>query len=121
MDILIRDAKEKRERVLAEIDTLEKEIRDTNLMETIEKNYNILKNVLQQHQEYIKEKKMCKLRRNANDYDTEMERFRRGQKYNRSAQVTHTKELEGVREKGAESVNSKIGMTTRSVTRNTKN
>ncbi|KAJ1110886.1 hypothetical protein NDU88_008232 [Pleurodeles waltl] len=70
MDILIRDAKEKRERLLAEIDTLEKEIQDTNLKETIEKNDNILKNVLQQHQEYIKEKKTRKLRRDANDYDT---------------------------------------------------
>ncbi|KAJ1208888.1 hypothetical protein NDU88_004272 [Pleurodeles waltl] len=191
MDILICDAKEKRERLLAEIKTLEKEIRDTNLRETIEKNYDILKNVLQQHQEYIKDKKMRKLRRDAKDYDTcrvftfarkfdntntdnrgnrislpaahtvsnittsdtdlsscssntseeassslqeqrstthnkssfllEMERFRRGQKYNRLAQATHIKEPEGAREKGAEPVNNKIGMTTRSVTRNTKN
>ncbi|KAJ1128398.1 hypothetical protein NDU88_006777 [Pleurodeles waltl] len=70
MDILIRDAREKRERLLSDIEVLEKEIQDTNLKEVIEKNYNILKDVLQKHQEYIKEKKMCKLRRNANDYVT---------------------------------------------------
>ncbi|KAJ1113728.1 hypothetical protein NDU88_001970 [Pleurodeles waltl] len=68
MDILIRDAREKRERLLLDIETLEKEIQDTNLKEAIDKNYDILKNVLQQHQEYIKENKMRKLRRDANDY-----------------------------------------------------
>ncbi|KAJ1110568.1 hypothetical protein NDU88_007918 [Pleurodeles waltl] len=70
MDILIRDAKEKREQLLLDIETLEKEIQDTNLKEAIGKNYDILQNVLQQHQEYIKEKKMRKLRREANDYAT---------------------------------------------------
>ncbi|KAJ1097155.1 hypothetical protein NDU88_002282 [Pleurodeles waltl] len=70
MDILIRDAREKRERLLLDIEALEKEIQDTNLKEAIEKNYNILKDVLQKHQEYIKEKKMRKVRRDANDYIT---------------------------------------------------
>ncbi|KAJ1143015.1 hypothetical protein NDU88_009327 [Pleurodeles waltl] len=190
MDILIRDAKEKRGRLLLDIEILEKEIQDTNLKEAIERNYDILKNLLQQHQEYIKEKKMRKLRRDANDYaagrvftfahkfdnfnsdkrieraptpamhtitntttsDTdlsscssvtseeasssmqvqrnisqnkstfllEMERFRKGQKYNRVAQVTHTREPEGGRDKGADSANNKTGMTTRSAIRNTK-
>ncbi|KAJ1192916.1 hypothetical protein NDU88_002222 [Pleurodeles waltl] len=170
MDILIRDAREKRERLLLDIETLEKEIQDTNLKKAIGRNYDILKNVLQQHQEYIKEKKMRKLRRDANDYaaervftfahkfdninsdnrveraptlavhtissittsDTdlsscssvtseeaissmqeqrnishnkstfllEMERFRKGTKYNRLAQATHTREPEGGRDKG---------------------
>ncbi|KAJ1177892.1 hypothetical protein NDU88_003144 [Pleurodeles waltl] len=68
MDILIRDAREKRTRLLVDIETLEKEIQDTNLKDAIDKNYDILKNILQQHQEYIKEKKMRKLRRDANDY-----------------------------------------------------
>ncbi|KAJ1144285.1 hypothetical protein NDU88_010586 [Pleurodeles waltl] len=68
MDILIRDAKDKRERLLIEIEVLEKEIQDTNLKEAIGKNYNILRDVLQKHQEYIKEKKMHKLRHDANDY-----------------------------------------------------
>ncbi|KAJ1091750.1 hypothetical protein NDU88_004867 [Pleurodeles waltl] len=68
MDILIRDAKDKRERLLTDIKNLEKEIQDTNLTEAIDKNYNILSSVLQKHQEYIKEKKLHKLRRDANDY-----------------------------------------------------
>ncbi|KAJ1115636.1 hypothetical protein NDU88_003858 [Pleurodeles waltl] len=68
MDILIRDAKDKRERLLIDIKNLEKEIQDTNLIEAIDKNYNILSSVLQKHQEYIKEKKLHKLRRDANDY-----------------------------------------------------
>ncbi|KAJ1121828.1 hypothetical protein NDU88_000347 [Pleurodeles waltl] len=68
MDILITDAKDKRERLLTDIKTLEKEIQDTNLPEVIDKNYNILSGVLQKHQEYIKEKKLHKLRRDANDY-----------------------------------------------------
>ncbi|KAJ1117876.1 hypothetical protein NDU88_006072 [Pleurodeles waltl] len=69
-DILIRDAKEKRDRLLVDIETLEEEIRDTNLKEGINKNYDILNNVLQQHQNYIKDKKMRKLRHDANDYAT---------------------------------------------------
>ncbi|KAJ1207430.1 hypothetical protein NDU88_002821 [Pleurodeles waltl] len=68
MDILIRDAREKRTRLLIDIETLEKEKQDTNLKDAIDKNYDIIKNILQQHQEYIKEKKMRKLRRDANDY-----------------------------------------------------
>ncbi|KAJ1105813.1 hypothetical protein NDU88_003217 [Pleurodeles waltl] len=68
MDILIRDAKDKRECLLTDIKTLEKEIQDTNLPEAIDKNYHILNNVLQKHQEYIKEKKLHKLRRDGNDY-----------------------------------------------------
>ncbi|KAJ1165293.1 hypothetical protein NDU88_005721 [Pleurodeles waltl] len=185
------DAREKRERLLLEIEALEKEIQDTNLKETIEKNYNILKDVLQKHQEYIKEKKMRKLRRDANDYVTgrvftyahkfdninterqdnkaplpsvstlsnitasdtdlsscssvtseeagsslqeyrttintkstfllEMERFRRGQKYNRMAQATHLKEPEGGSEKVSEPAANKTEVTTRSVACNMKN
>ncbi|KAJ1129800.1 hypothetical protein NDU88_008165 [Pleurodeles waltl] len=191
MDILIRDAREKREQLLLDIETLEKEIQDTNLKEAIDKNYDILKNVLQQHQEYIKEEKMRKLRQDANDYaagrvftfphkfdninsdnrverapalaaqtissittsDTdlsscssitseeatssmqeqrnishnkstfllEMERFRKGQKYNRLAQATHTREPEGGRDKGVDSANNKTGVTARSAMRNMKN
>ncbi|KAJ1177265.1 hypothetical protein NDU88_002526 [Pleurodeles waltl] len=68
MDILIRDAKKKREKLLLEINILEKEIQETNLSEAIEKNYAILKEVLRKHQDYVKDKKMCKLKRDANDY-----------------------------------------------------
>ncbi|KAJ1120654.1 hypothetical protein NDU88_008816 [Pleurodeles waltl] len=191
MVILIRDAKDKRERLLTDIEVLEKEIQDTNLKEAIGKNYNILKDILQKHQEYIKEKKMRKLRHDANDYvkgrvftyahkfdnmnterqdnraplpavpsvsyvttsDTdlsscssfkseeasslpheqraitnnkstfllEMERFCRGQKYNRMAQTTYTREPEGEREKVSEPVTNKTGVTTRSFARNMKN
>ncbi|KAJ1156403.1 hypothetical protein NDU88_009122 [Pleurodeles waltl] len=70
VDILIRDAREKRERLLVDIEVLEKEIQDTNLKKAIDKYYNILRDVLQKHQTYIKEKKMSKLRRDANDYVT---------------------------------------------------
>ncbi|KAJ1104458.1 hypothetical protein NDU88_001871 [Pleurodeles waltl] len=191
MDILIRDAREKRDRLLVEIELLEKEIQDTNLKEGITKNYDILNKVLQQHQIYIKDKKMRKLRRDANDYATgrvftfahkfdnfnndnrtntaslppaqpvssitssdtelsrcssitsdeascsrhdqdslshikstfllEMERFRRGQRHNRNTQATYPREPEGEREKRAEQINNKTGVTTRSVTRNLKN
>ncbi|KAJ1176045.1 hypothetical protein NDU88_001329 [Pleurodeles waltl] len=78
-----RDAREKRERLLLDIETLEKEIQDTNLKEAIDKNYDILKNVLQQHQEYIKEKKMRKLRRDANDYAAEEEQAAKEKKGDR--------------------------------------
>ncbi|KAJ1104301.1 hypothetical protein NDU88_001713 [Pleurodeles waltl] len=70
MDILIRDADEKRDRLLKEISELEKEIQGTNLSEAITKNYGILKGVLQGHQEYVREKKMRKLKRDAIDYST---------------------------------------------------
>ncbi|KAJ1112947.1 hypothetical protein NDU88_001207 [Pleurodeles waltl] len=190
MDILIRDAKDKRERLLIDIKNLEKEIQDTNLTEAIDKNYNILNGVLQKHQEYIKEKKLHKLRRDANDYakgrvftfarkfdnlnsdrsdnraitaslagtsnvtasdtdlsscsslasdDTnsvppqqattssnkstfllEMERFRRGQKFNKMPPTTHTRELEGVGERVPEPVTNTTRVITRSTARNLK-
>ncbi|KAJ1200188.1 hypothetical protein NDU88_004015 [Pleurodeles waltl] len=68
MDILIRDAMNKREQLLKDMQTLEKDIEETNLTEAIENNYEILKEVLQQHQQYIKDKKLRKLKRDANDY-----------------------------------------------------
>ncbi|KAJ1205978.1 hypothetical protein NDU88_001396 [Pleurodeles waltl] len=68
MDILIRDAKAKREKLLQDIALLEKEINDIDSPDTIIKNYNILKEVLQKHQLYIKDKKVRKLRRDENDY-----------------------------------------------------
>ncbi|KAJ1207463.1 hypothetical protein NDU88_002854 [Pleurodeles waltl] len=70
MDILIRDADEKREKLLVEISELEKEIHVPNLSEAITKNCGILREVLQGHQEYVREKKMCKLKKDATDYAT---------------------------------------------------
>ncbi|KAJ1201834.1 hypothetical protein NDU88_005640 [Pleurodeles waltl] len=68
MDILIRDARMKRDRLLADVVTLEKEIGDINLPEAKVKNYEILKDVIRKHQDYIKDKKTRKLRRDDNDY-----------------------------------------------------
>ncbi|KAJ1211042.1 hypothetical protein NDU88_006404 [Pleurodeles waltl] len=70
MNILIGDAMEKRDKLLLDISILEKEIQDTNLSEAIEKNYGILKEGLRKHQEYVKDSKMRKLKRDANDYTT---------------------------------------------------
>ncbi|KAJ1170548.1 hypothetical protein NDU88_002423 [Pleurodeles waltl] len=68
MDILIRDAKNKREKLLQDIAQLEKEINDIDSPDTKTRNFNILKDVLQKHQLYIKDKKVRKLRRDDNDY-----------------------------------------------------
>ncbi|KAJ1170549.1 hypothetical protein NDU88_002424 [Pleurodeles waltl] len=68
MDILIRDAKNKREKLLQDIAQLEKEINDIDSPDTKTRNFNILKGVLQKHQLYIKDKKVRKLRRDDNDY-----------------------------------------------------
>ncbi|KAJ1083205.1 hypothetical protein NDU88_003365 [Pleurodeles waltl] len=68
MDILIRDAINKRDTFLKDIHSLEKAIQETNLTQAIEKNYVILRDALQKHQQYIKDKKLQKLRRDANDY-----------------------------------------------------
>ncbi|KAJ1199225.1 hypothetical protein NDU88_003063 [Pleurodeles waltl] len=43
MDILIRDARAKRDKLIEDILALEKEIKDINLPEAKEKNYKILK------------------------------------------------------------------------------
>ncbi|KAJ1140134.1 hypothetical protein NDU88_006494 [Pleurodeles waltl] len=68
MDILIRDARMKTDKLLADIVTLEKEIGDINLPEAKVKNYEILKDVIRKHHDYIKDKKTWKLRRDDNDY-----------------------------------------------------
>ncbi|KAJ1149400.1 hypothetical protein NDU88_002210, partial [Pleurodeles waltl] len=68
MDILVRDAIIKRNKLLKDIYMLEKAIQETNLTEVIEKNYMILRDVLQKHQQYIKERKLRKLRKDANNY-----------------------------------------------------
>ncbi|KAJ1175289.1 hypothetical protein NDU88_000577 [Pleurodeles waltl] len=68
MDILIRDAKDKRDKLMQEITLLEKEIDDIDCTDNKAKNYNILKDVLHKHQLYIKDKKLRKLKRDDNDY-----------------------------------------------------
>ncbi|KAJ1144745.1 hypothetical protein NDU88_011042 [Pleurodeles waltl] len=61
MDILIRDAKDKRDKPMQEITLLEKEIDDIDCTDNKVKNYNILKDVLHKHQLYIKHIRLCYL------------------------------------------------------------
>ncbi|KAJ1096649.1 hypothetical protein NDU88_001784 [Pleurodeles waltl] len=68
MDILIRDAKAKRDKLLQDIAVVEKDINDIDSPDTKTKNFNNLKEVLHKHQLYIKDKKLRKLRRDDNDY-----------------------------------------------------
>ncbi|KAJ1104334.1 hypothetical protein NDU88_001746 [Pleurodeles waltl] len=68
MDLLIRDAKAKSDKLLQDIAALEKEINDIDSPDIKTKNYSIRKEVLQKHQVYIKDKKVRKLRRDENDY-----------------------------------------------------
>ncbi|KAJ1191023.1 hypothetical protein NDU88_000340 [Pleurodeles waltl] len=68
MDILIQEARAKRDKLLEDILALEKEIKDINLPEAKEKNYKVLKEVLHKHQEYIKDKIIRKLKRDDGDY-----------------------------------------------------
>ncbi|KAJ1089552.1 hypothetical protein NDU88_002703 [Pleurodeles waltl] len=64
MDILIRDAKYKRDKLIQEINILEKEMKDLNLPEATEKNCTILRKT----KSFSRRKKLRKLKRDTNDY-----------------------------------------------------
>ncbi|KAJ1135369.1 hypothetical protein NDU88_001809 [Pleurodeles waltl] len=68
INILIKHADSKRDKLLLDIVSLDEEIKNLNLPEATDKNYAILKDILNGYQLYIKDKKMRKLNRDENDY-----------------------------------------------------
>lgn len=70
IDILIENADRKVTRLQAEIQQLEGEIAALNLPEATTKNYDIVKTVLSNHQNDIKQRKACKLKRDELDYNS---------------------------------------------------
>ncbi|KAJ1188072.1 hypothetical protein NDU88_004837 [Pleurodeles waltl] len=70
INILIKHADRKRNKLLLDIASLEEEIKNLNLTEATNKNYAILKDILNGYQLYVKDKKMRKLIRDENDYSS---------------------------------------------------
>ncbi|KAJ1163039.1 hypothetical protein NDU88_003502 [Pleurodeles waltl] len=70
INILIKHANRKRNKLLLEIASLEEEIKNLNLTEATDKNYAIMKDILNGYQLYVKDKKMRKLIRDENDYSS---------------------------------------------------
>lgn len=68
MEILVRHSIEKGDKLQEEIEAIEKEINEFEEKELIEKNYVILKKVMENHQIYIKDKKLRKIKRDDRDY-----------------------------------------------------
>ncbi|KAJ1140439.1 hypothetical protein NDU88_006791 [Pleurodeles waltl] len=68
INILIKHADRKRDKLLQDITSLEEEIKNLNLTEATDKNYTIMREILTGYQLYIKDKKMRKLIRDDNDY-----------------------------------------------------
>lgn len=68
MQILIRHAREKGEKLQGEIEETEKEINAMEQKDLIEKNFVILKKVMDDYQLYLKNKKLTKIRRDDKDY-----------------------------------------------------
>ncbi|KAJ1157987.1 hypothetical protein NDU88_010683 [Pleurodeles waltl] len=68
INILIKHADRKRNKLLQDITSLEEEIKSLNLTEAADKNYTIMREILTGYQLYIKDKKMRKLIRDDNDY-----------------------------------------------------
>ncbi|KAJ1091749.1 hypothetical protein NDU88_004866 [Pleurodeles waltl] len=68
INILIKHADRKRSKLLLDIASLEEEIKGLNLTEATDKNYAIMKEILNGYQLYVKDKKMRKLIRDENDY-----------------------------------------------------
>ncbi|KAJ1082733.1 hypothetical protein NDU88_002898 [Pleurodeles waltl] len=68
MNILIKHAERKREKLLLEISSLEDQIKSLDLPEATAKNYSILRDTLNDYQLYIKDKKLKKIIRDENDY-----------------------------------------------------
>ncbi|KAJ1218580.1 hypothetical protein NDU88_006158 [Pleurodeles waltl] len=70
INILIKHADRKRNKLLLDIASLEEEIKNLNLTEATNKNYAIMKDILNGYQLYVKDKKMRKLIRDENDYSS---------------------------------------------------
>ncbi|KAJ1193845.1 hypothetical protein NDU88_003141 [Pleurodeles waltl] len=68
LNILVTNLERKVKRLREEINRLEKEIKELNLMEATQKNYEILKKELSCYQLYLKDKKQKKINRDDNDY-----------------------------------------------------
>ncbi|KAJ1092201.1 hypothetical protein NDU88_005313 [Pleurodeles waltl] len=68
INILIKHEDRKRSKLLLDIASLEEEIKSLNLVEATDKNYTIMKEILNEYQLYVKDKKMRKLIRDENDY-----------------------------------------------------
>ncbi|KAJ1201855.1 hypothetical protein NDU88_005659 [Pleurodeles waltl] len=69
INILIKHADRKRNKLLQDIASLEEEIKNLNLPEATDKNYTIMREILTGYQLFIKDKKMRKLVRDDNDYN----------------------------------------------------
>ncbi|KAJ1080704.1 hypothetical protein NDU88_000898 [Pleurodeles waltl] len=70
INILIKHADRKRNKLLLDIASLEEEIKSLNLTEATDKNYTIMREILNGYQLYVKDKKMRKLIRDENDYSS---------------------------------------------------
>ncbi|KAJ1099086.1 hypothetical protein NDU88_004190 [Pleurodeles waltl] len=70
INILIKHADRKRNKLLLDIASLEEEIKNLNLTEATDKNYTIMRDILNGYQLYVKDKKMRKLIRDENDYSS---------------------------------------------------
>ncbi|KAJ1164446.1 hypothetical protein NDU88_004884 [Pleurodeles waltl] len=70
INILIKHADRKRNKLLLDIASLEEEIKSLNLTEATDKNYTIMRDILNRYQLYVKDKKMRKLIRDENDYSS---------------------------------------------------
>ncbi|KAJ1098094.1 hypothetical protein NDU88_003210 [Pleurodeles waltl] len=70
INILIKHADRKRNKLLLDIASLEEEIKSLNLTEATDKNYTIMRDILNGYQLYVKDKKMRKLIRDENDYSS---------------------------------------------------
>lgn len=68
MQILIRHAIEKGAKLLSEIEVVEKEIETCESKDLVDKNYEIPKKVIEGHQNYLKKKKLRKIKKDDKDY-----------------------------------------------------
>ncbi|KAJ1208280.1 hypothetical protein NDU88_003666 [Pleurodeles waltl] len=68
MRILIKHSEEKTSKLQVEVDKLEKSIDDMNLKDAIKRNYEILDKVMDEYQISLRDKKLCKIKRDEIDY-----------------------------------------------------
>ncbi|KAJ1121813.1 hypothetical protein NDU88_000332 [Pleurodeles waltl] len=70
MRILINHADQKVGKLQAEIEKMEREVEIMTLKDVIKKNYEILDKVMEEHQVYLRDKKLQKIKRDDMDQRT---------------------------------------------------